>query len=116
MKNLTAIAPVSAPSPINAVEALNFSDSCDAIVLSATPNTEATYTVPAGAKYLRLTSKDPFWWKFGASAIAVPAASTATGAAPALCVSPILIEVQNQTTLRLVSASISPLISVESWS
>jgi hypothetical protein len=115
IKPARAIKPINHACEILGADLISECGYSDAILLSATPNTNAAYTVPTGAKLMRLTCKDPFWFRY-TSSTAVPAASTATGNAPMLCVFPMVIEVPaGVTSINFVSATASALINVESW-
>lgn len=116
IKPARAIKPLNYACEVLGGDLLSDCKFADVIALSATPGTEATWTVPATAKLLRITCKDPFWFKFSGSAITVPAASTATGDAPALCVFPVILECVPGDVLRCISSVASALISIEVWS
>lgn len=95
-------------------DAAGISDWADAVVLT-TASTNVSYTVPTGARWVRLTVTNPTWVKMGAVA-AIPGASVLDGSAPVLLNWPIILPIPNGvTTIGLISATALAVVGIECW-
>ncbi len=84
--------------------ALLVSDKIDARVLAAA--TAESATIPAGAKYVRLSSTAPFYANFSTTA-AIPAADITNGSSSILIPSAALFEIPaGATAISLIAAAI----------